>query len=377
MANLNEIVQYDSGIYQIETTDPVLGGPNGITNVPLKSLANRTSYLKKHVDDLESGVTIPPGIATQTWVGDEIKKLDGKKRVLAATTSNIVLSGNQSIDGVALVNGDRVLVKNQTAAATNGIYVVATGAWGRAADADSGSKLNAGVMIAVESGAVNGGSLWMLNAPGAITVGNTAVNFQLVMASNVFELPEVPAYKISPVIIVTQPHLRVMVWNGSQYVRAPWHQPCQLFFSYDNPASISGALPVRADVSYSQANYPDVVARLGLSGVGTFSLVEARGEFIRVLDNGLSIDPGRVLRSFQSEDIKSHRHLNGFMDESYASGTSSHVYGESSDDLPGLAEGRANTDTGGLSNGRQGYTSFTGGLETRPRNIAFPLWMTI
>ena len=48
---------------------------------------------------------------------------------LAATTSNVTLSGEQSIDGVSLVEGDRVLVKNQTTGSENGIYVVSTGDW--------------------------------------------------------------------------------------------------------------------------------------------------------------------------------------------------------------------------------------------------------
>jgi hypothetical protein len=72
MANLTEVVNYDAGVYQLETTDPVQGGPSGIANSPLKNLANRTAWLKKHVDDLESGATIPPGIAkvdSQTFTG--------------------------------------------------------------------------------------------------------------------------------------------------------------------------------------------------------------------------------------------------------------------------------------------------------------------
>lgn len=191
------------------------------------------------------------------------------------------------------------------------------------------------------------------------------------------EYSSVPTSNMGLMIVVTQPHLRVMVWSGSQYVRAPWHQPCELFFSYDNPATIPGALPVRADVSYQQSNYPDVVARLGLSGSGTFSLVEARGEFLRVLDNGRDVDPWRQVGSAQADDFKSHKHLNGFADDSYAYGGSGHVYGETTIDMPGLAEGRTPTDGGGMAYARQGYTSYAGGAETKPRNVAFPLWMTI
>lgn len=54
MANLPESSTFDAGVYQIETTDPVIGGPSGVTNTPLKNLANRTKYLKDQVDSLAS-----------------------------------------------------------------------------------------------------------------------------------------------------------------------------------------------------------------------------------------------------------------------------------------------------------------------------------
>lgn len=179
------------------------------------------------------------------------------------------------------------------------------------------------------------------------------------------ELNTVPSQKIAPIICVTQPHLRMMVWNGTQYVRAPWHQPCQLFFSYDNPASISGALPVRGDVSYQQSNYPDVVGRLGLSGVGTFTLVEARGEFLRVLDNGRGVDAGRVKGTAQT---------------AYAGSNTITVlpYGMAAN--PG---GVMITDViivNGIAIGQEEAETKTVDVtpgDSRPRNIAFPLWMTI
>lgn len=63
MANLPETPVFDAGVYQIETADPVVGGPDGTTNAPLKNLANRTRYLKQHVDALEAGEMIPPTVA--------------------------------------------------------------------------------------------------------------------------------------------------------------------------------------------------------------------------------------------------------------------------------------------------------------------------
>lgn len=113
----------------------------------------------------------------------------------------------------------------------------------------------------------------------------------------------VPTLDVGHLITVTAPHLRQMVWNGTAYVRAPWHQPGMVQYSIDNPASIPGYLPVRGDVVYAQSNYPDLIARLGLSGAGNFSLVELRGEFIRCLDNGRGVDAGRVSGAAQASTL--------------------------------------------------------------------------
>lgn len=58
-----EVVSYDAGVYQLETTDPVDGGVGSVSNSPLLSLANRTAYLYQHVTNLENGTTIPPTVA--------------------------------------------------------------------------------------------------------------------------------------------------------------------------------------------------------------------------------------------------------------------------------------------------------------------------
>lgn len=111
-------------------------------------------------------------------VADELNKRDGKQSVRVATTAALALAGLQTIDGVVLVAGDRVLVKDQAAGAENGIYVAAAGAWTRATDADSGTKLNAGALVPVEAGTVNADTIWMLKTDGAIIIGATPIAFQ-------------------------------------------------------------------------------------------------------------------------------------------------------------------------------------------------------
>jgi hypothetical protein len=80
----------------------------------------------------------------------------------AATTANISLSGLQTVDGVALAAGDRVLVKNQTDSTFDGIYVAAAGAWSRAADANDKYKLHQGLTVYVASGTRHGQQTWRL-----------------------------------------------------------------------------------------------------------------------------------------------------------------------------------------------------------------------
>lgn len=177
MANLNEIVQYEPGIYQLETTDPVLGGADGIDNLQAKQLANRTAYLKQHVDALESGATVPPGIATQNYVVDALNQRDNKQSVRAATVGNIALNAVQAIDGVNVQVADRVLVKNQNDATQNGIYTVTAGGWTRAADANQNSYVTAGLEVMVAEGTLQAGTIWKLTTKDPINLGASLLSF--------------------------------------------------------------------------------------------------------------------------------------------------------------------------------------------------------
>ena len=122
-------------------------------------------------------------LATREFVDkrvvEELLKFDIKHSVRAATTAPIALSGLLSIDGIQLAAGDRVLVKNQTSAAQNGIYVVATGIWARATDADATIKVTPGMLIPVEDGTVNGDSVWHLVTSAPIAVATTALVFEM------------------------------------------------------------------------------------------------------------------------------------------------------------------------------------------------------
>lgn len=100
-----------------------------------------------------------------------------KAPVKAIATSNITLAGIQAIDGVTPVAGDRVLVAGQTAGQDNGIYLVASGSWTRATDADSSTEVKDGMSVFVEQGTEFHDSTWVLVTNNDITLGTTALEF--------------------------------------------------------------------------------------------------------------------------------------------------------------------------------------------------------
>lgn len=95
----------------------------------------------------------------------------------AATTAAIVLSGEKTVDGVALVTDDRVLVKDQASGVNNGVYVVDTGAWTRAKDFNGTYDVRRGSLIKVNEGSVNADGIFQVSTADPITIGTTSLTF--------------------------------------------------------------------------------------------------------------------------------------------------------------------------------------------------------
>jgi len=105
----------------------------------------------------------------------DVQSVPWKAVCRVASTVNLTLSGTQTIDGVSVIAGDRVLVKNQTTASANGIYIVAAGAWSRAADADSAAELTGAVVHVAEGTA--GADLRFAQTVDQITLDTTALTW--------------------------------------------------------------------------------------------------------------------------------------------------------------------------------------------------------
>ena len=118
--------------------------------------------------------------ATKAYVDAVKVGLDFKDSVRVATTGNITIASDlnvgDTIDGVTLADGDRVLVKDQSTASQNGIYTAGASP-ARATDADADAEVTAGLFVFVEEGTANSDNGYVLSTDGTITVGSTALTF--------------------------------------------------------------------------------------------------------------------------------------------------------------------------------------------------------
>ena len=181
-------------------TNPNLDGVT-ITNSTINSTTIGLTTPAAGAFTTASATSLPVGgndLTNKTYVDAALAGISWKEPVRAATTTNITLSGAQMVDGVSVVAGERVLVKDQGTAADNGIYIVGT-PWTRAPDANTWDEL-VSALVFVESGGLAGSAWYCYVQPGG-TLGVTAVtwsNFQvagayfagtgLTLAANTFSI---------------------------------------------------------------------------------------------------------------------------------------------------------------------------------------------
>lgn len=120
--------------------------------------------------------------ATKDYVDNISAGITPRTGVVAATTANITLSGPQTIDGVGVIAGNRVLVKNQTLPEENGIYDCAAGAWSRSSDSNTAGELLFGYYYFVSSGTTNGATSWFIETAPTV-LGTDPVVFSQFSAS--------------------------------------------------------------------------------------------------------------------------------------------------------------------------------------------------
>jgi hypothetical protein len=134
---------------------------------------------------ISSTPSSPTDIVNKQYVDYFAAGLSWKQPANAASTVNIAsLSGLQTVDTVSLVAGNTVLVKNQTNAADNGIYVVSSGPWTRSVGADTWDEY-VGAIIFIVSG-TQADSAWYSTAQPGGTLGVTAINWSNFTVSAIY-----------------------------------------------------------------------------------------------------------------------------------------------------------------------------------------------
>ncbi|EFC3489352.1 phage tail protein [Escherichia coli] len=334
MANLPETPQWEDGIYQIEVSDPVLGGPDGISNRQAKQLASRTSYLKQKVE--KSGTDLAAHIAA----------VDPHTQY--ATKASPTFTGTPTAPTPA--NGD-----NSKKLATTEFVAKALAALAGSAP----ETLDTLKELADALG----------NDPNFATTVLNKLAEKLAKDQNGADIPE-------PALFVKN----LGLGEGSALpvgVPVPW------------PSATLPAGWLKCNgAAFSSEMYPNLA-----KAYPTNKLPDLRGEFIRGWDDGRGVDAGRALLSLQDDSFEAHRHESFFYagisrneiplknlpssDEMLTLSSTTNALSPDgidatnsligNDDYNCLIEGNKNNKrtATGLS------TSIVGAAETRPRNIAF------
>ncbi|WP_236250779.1 phage tail protein [Chromobacterium phragmitis] len=389
MANLQEKSVWETGIYQLETSDPVLAGPDGIDNLQGKQLANRTVFLKKQIDDLVSGALVAE-------YADRLK-----------TPRNIAMTGdgNWSVtfDGSGNVTGALALASTGVAPGSYGIVTV--DAKGRVT---TGRQMTAADVPALDWSKVSSGKPTTLSGYG-ITDAASKVDLQALAPkkSPVFE------DRITvPEGTVTAPGITFALdgvgdtgfWHiadgfigvacngqeaarfgpdGIQFAGVPETLNTPKKLATATQAAVSSGLigffagpaaPVgwlRANgTAVSRSTYAALFAAIGTTygagdGSTTFNLPDLRGEFMRGWDDGArGVEVGRALGSNQSDTVGPHDHTIKRMPDGGPLAISSGIGGTGK---AWAYETYVNPSTNPpfLTGANSGI-----GTETRPRNVA-------
>ncbi|EHC4314617.1 phage tail protein [Escherichia coli] len=315
MANLPETPQWEDGIYQIEVSDPVLGGPDGISNRQGKQLASRTLYLKQQVE--KGGADLAKHIAA------------ADPHTQYAQKASPTFTGTPTAPTPA--NGD-----NSKKLATTEFVAKALAALAGSAP----ETLDTLKELADALG----------NDPNFATTVLNKLAEKLAKDQNGADIPE-------PALFVKN----LGLGEGSALpvgVPVPW----------PSATPPTGWLKCNG-AAFSSEMYPKLA-----QAYPTNKLPDLRGEFIRGWDDGRGIDAGRALLSFQTGMLEKHRHIvvanDGYdtKDEWELATIFKKTYTQ--------GRGIDATSTGGSlipspTLHSRGSIGNTGGSETRPRNITF------
>ncbi|TKC83831.1 hypothetical protein FAZ69_22625 [Trinickia terrae] len=308
MTNLIEAERWEDGVYQLETSDPVVGGPDGIDNLQAKQLANRTRYLKRAIEtgqsDLEAHVAAGdphPQYATHADLAEKVAALVAQAPETLDTLSELAKAlGNDPSFATTITNALalKAALDSPAFAGTpttpmppvdDDSLIVTNTAWVKAQNYQPAL----GFTPVQQGGGTNQGDNkvkigWSLDGSGlkCMVDANDLGNF-------VFDGAVIGQIVFEP---RTQARVGFLKCNGALIKRTDYPK----LWAY---AQASGALVTDAawaagsNGCFSQGN-----------GATTFRLPELRGEFLRCWDDGRGADASRGIGTWQGSQNVFHAH---------------------------------------------------------------------
>ena len=257
MANLKESSFWEEGIYQWETSDPVLGGENGIDNVPTRQLANRTKWLKDNKLD-KSATAASADLAKKAQVADKLSK--------ARNVGGVAFDGSVDID---LPGVNKPGNQNTSGNAATASYA-----------AQIAARKIGGVIFNAKTD---------IDLPGVNIKGNQDTSGNAATATR----------------LQTICTINGVSFDGSADINATPAGAIQFFAMETAPV---GWLKANG-AAVSRTSYASLYAAIGTrfgagDGKTTFNLPDLRGEFLRAYDDGRGVDKGRGIGSGQGDAIR-------------------------------------------------------------------------
>lgn len=382
MAFLTETPAYGAGVYQLETTDPVLGGAGGISNSQAQELANRSKYAKNHIDALEDGSfwvnqqVIPIGALTPGITTTHMRQAVLKCRMTSGVPDVLLKVSN----GIARIQADSIVGQDNRLIMAFAAGFEATG------PVDYFGQINSDTDITIATWVPSGtGPVYVYverdpgtgvltakvtdKAPVYNVVQPTGSDRQFWFNTNdqiMYKWDGVSAFAVIQAVFIGQisrdglGNLTTTLENYPVRVNIDADKtvmPGAARFDFGNVIVPKGYLFCDGS-AISRTTYKNLFLAIGTTyGVGdgstTFNLPDCRGEFLRGFDAGRGIDPARVFGSLQLDDFEAHNHEVFFADSAAGGGTENTVA------ALGSSESSGNT----------------GGTETRPRNIAVNIYI--
>ena len=264
MANLQETARWETGIYQLETSDPVMGGADGIDNRQAKQLGNRTLWLKNELELMSR--TIPAAVTKSDAVNSDSSTDVATSKAVKAAYDKAVAAENAA-SGAVKTGGNKAFT--------------------------AGATFKAGAFVADTVGDFNANQ-WL-------QIGSNNVNsyFYNKRSGKYLSMRNDGELRYDGKRILNASDLLGMVPSGTV-----------LYFA--GQTAPAGWLKANG-AAVSRTAYAALFAAIGTTyGAGdflnTFNLPDLRGEFIRGWDDGRGVDTPRSIGSAQAHALQSHQH---------------------------------------------------------------------